>query len=105
MKRAHPAFINDLDYIHAWMMSADAFTAARPIIDPPPAYLVRLHGRPHCATCWDTGLCAECLGRYPQYCPADCVDGTCSCAAGQARRAAYNERLRSGGGVVPLNRG
>ena len=76
------------------MISADAFTAAEPVIAPPPAHLVRLHGQPGCATCWDTGLCAECLGRYPQYCPADCVDGTCSCAAGQARRSAYDESVR-----------
>lgn len=94
MNKRHPKFINNLEYIHAWMIAADACTAARPRIDSPPAHLVRLHGRPACATCWDTGLCAECLGRYPQYCPADCVDGTCGCEAGQARRAAYDESVR-----------
>lgn len=30
-----------------------------------------------CTTCWDHGLCAECLGEYPDRCPADCGDGRC----------------------------
>ncbi len=30
-----------------------------------------------CKTCWDHGLCAECLGEYPDRCPADCEDGRC----------------------------
>jgi hypothetical protein len=93
-KRTHPKFINNLEYIHAWMISADLFTAASPVIPPPPDHLVREFGQPRCATCWDTGLCAECLGCYPQYCPADCGDGTCSCTAGEARRAAYDEGVR-----------
>jgi hypothetical protein len=77
------------------MISADLFTAASPVIPAPPLHLVARFGRPHCSTCWDTGLCAECLGRYPQYCPADCVDGTCSCAAGWARRAVQMEHART----------
>lgn len=97
MKRQRPAFVNHPEYIHAWMIAADAFTAARPVIDSPPAHLVERHGRPRCATCWDTGICAECLGRYPQYCPGDCDDGTCSCAAGAARREAYQASLRQFG--------
>lgn len=83
-----PPFVNDLDYIHAWMIAADGYTAARSVIAAPPAHLVQRFGQPACSTCWDTGLCYECLGRYPQYCPIDCGDGTCSsCAAGRARRA------------------
>lgn len=30
-----------------------------------------------CKTCWDTDLCAECLGEYPEVCPDNCKDGTC----------------------------
>lgn len=30
-----------------------------------------------CKVCWDYGLCAECLGRYPDQCPVDCGDGRC----------------------------
>lgn len=84
-------FINHIEYIQAWMTAADQFTAINPVIPPPPDYLIRDFGRPACASCWDTGLCPECYGRYPQYCAADCGDGTCSCAAGRARRAVQME--------------
>lgn len=30
-----------------------------------------------CTTCWDHGVCAECLGEYPEMCPMDCGDGRC----------------------------
>lgn len=93
-KHPRPPFINDLTYLHAWMIEADRFTANRPWIDPPPRHLIKQHGRPKCPYCWDTGLCPECLGHYPQYCPADCTDGTCTCPAGQARRAAYQQSIR-----------
>lgn len=82
-------FVNNLDYIHSWMLAADMFTAGSPVVPPPPDHLVRAFGRPACASCWDTGLCPECYGQFPQYCEAQCGDGTCSCAAGAARRAAY----------------
>lgn len=94
----HPPFINDLAYIHAWMLAADRFTAINPVIEPPEPHLVERHGTPRCATCWDTGLCAECYGRYPQYCAAQCGDGICTCAAGQARRAVYQASLQGIGG-------
>lgn len=97
MKHKRPAYLNDLPYVSAWMTAAAAATAARPWVEPPPADLLHRYGRPQCPTCWDTGLCAECLGRYPQYCPADCADGTCACAAGQARRAAYRHSLQESG--------
>lgn len=99
MKRQR--FVNDPTYVRAWMIAADAFTAARPWIDPPPRHLVRQFGRPKCRACWDTGLCAECCGRYPQYCPAECGDGTCSCAAGQARREVYQEHALAQGLSYP----
>lgn len=102
------AFVNHLEYIRQWKVSADLFTAASPVVPPPADYLVRQFGRPVCATCWDTGICPECYGEYPQYCAAECGDGTCSCAAGVARRAAYaaaaNRQKCSTPVVVPLNR-
>lgn len=87
-------FVNNIAYIHAWMLAADLFTANSPVVPPPADYLVREYGRPACASCWDTGLCPECYGRFPQYCEAQCGDGTCSCAAGVARRAAYEAASR-----------
>lgn len=36
-----------------------------------------------CRMCWDTGLCAECQGRYPNGCPSCQTEGPgggrCSC--------------------------
>ena len=31
-----------------------------------------------CTTCWDHGVCVECLGQYPHICPMDCGDGRCT---------------------------
>lgn len=31
-----------------------------------------------CGVCWDWDVCAECLGEYPDHCPAFCGDGTCT---------------------------
>lgn len=97
MSKNRLPFINDITYITAWIIATGDFTAARPWIDPPPPHLIHAHGRPTCASCWDTGLCPECNGRYPQYCPADCTDGTCTCRAGRNRRAAYRKSLQDAG--------
>lgn len=88
-KHPRPPFINHIDYIRAWRVAAEHATAADPAVPPPPDYLTAHFGPPHCPACWDTGLCPECYGLYPQYCPADCPQGTCDCPAGQARLAAY----------------
>lgn len=98
-KQHRPGFVNHPDYLNEWMRCADMATAASPQVPAPPAHLLHQHGlgAPACGACWDTGLCAECLGRYPQYCPVDCGDGMCGCAAGEARRAAYAESLRAAG--------
>lgn len=61
------------EYIAAWKEEADRFTAQRPYILPPQDIPV------NCGWCWDTGICAECLGEYPSICPANCIDGTCHC--------------------------
>lgn len=90
-------YINDWSYIQLWTTTVNQCTAANPDVPPPPAHLIRRHGRPRCPICWDTGLCAECTGQYPQYCPAQCDDGTCPCAAGRARRAAYRASLKEFG--------
>lgn len=99
MKQKLPLFRNHPEWIAAWMIAAEKFSARFPTIESPAAHLVRRHGGglPACASCWDTGLCVECLGRYPQYCPSECGDGTCTCDAGQARRAAYQESLKEFG--------
>lgn len=91
VKQKLPSFRNHPEWIAAWMIAAEKFSARFPTIEPPAAHLVRRHGGlPACASCWDTGLCVECLGRYPQYCPSECGDG-------QARRAAYQESLKEFG--------
>lgn len=99
MKKKLAAFRNHPEWLAAWLIAAEKPSARYPAVEPPAAHLVNKHGglRPVCPACWDTGLCVECLGRYPQYCPADCGDGTCTCAAGQARRAAYEESLKEFG--------
>ena len=98
-KQHEPLFVNHPDYIREWMRVAQLATAGRPAVPPPPAHLLHQHGlhEPACGACWDTGLCSECLGFYPQYCPGDCGDGMCDCAAGQARRAAYAESVQMAG--------
>ena len=35
-----------------------------------------------CKTCWDTGLCRECLGEYPTRCPEKCDGGRCPICRG-----------------------
>lgn len=62
--------------IHAnrWMAAADKTNAENPNYvheQAPPGI--------KCSTCWDTGLCAECFGEYPDSCPAICRDGRCNC--------------------------
>lgn len=37
-----------------------------------------------CTTCWDHGLCAECLGEYPDHCPNGCGDGRCTACGRKA---------------------
>lgn len=76
-------YISDPNYIRAWELAAAEARAFMPL---PGRNLIRHFGMPSCRHCWDTGLCAECLGRYPQYCPDNCGDGYCSCPAGRARR-------------------
>lgn len=67
----------DRAWVAAWMAAADSFTDATPFIPPPPG-----DERVNCPACWDTGLCAECLGRASHLCPAGCDGGTCRCATG-----------------------
>lgn len=37
-----------------------------------------------CKVCWDYWLCAECLGKYLDACPANCEDGRCT-VCGESR--------------------
>ncbi len=97
MARHRQPFINDYHYIQTWTIAANRATAANPTVDPPPPNLIHAYGRPACPACWDTGLCPECNGRYPQYCPSRCTDGTCTCTAGRNRRAAYKKSLKDYG--------
>jgi len=69
-----PPVIND-KYLNLWTKTADGWGP--------------YNGKPHprdiapddvnCKLCWDTGLCAECLGEYGPNCPGLCGDGRCSC--------------------------
>ncbi len=69
-----PAKAVNEKYLEEWFKVADAFCVANPIRpqEVAPKDVV-------CCYCWDTGLCAECLGRYGPMCPAECKDGTCHC--------------------------
>lgn len=91
-KQPLPTFINDADYLTAWRAAVARAFCVSLSIEPPTAGLIHAHGRPACEECWDTGLCPECLGQYPQYCPNGCAGGTCSCVAGQARHA-HQEKM------------
>jgi hypothetical protein len=63
-----PPTIND------WLLLADAWclTSDYTLQDIAPAGVV-------CKTCWDTRLCAECLGEYPNQCPVCDGTGWCHC--------------------------
>jgi hypothetical protein len=58
-----------------WLTAADAWTPDNDTLNPKP-------GGVKCAQCWDTGVCAECLGQYPHQCPGLCGDGRCHCQTG-----------------------
>lgn len=98
MKHTKLAYRNDTAWREAWAAAAEKVTVLNPRVAAPPAKLAAAHGgSPKCEWCWDTGLCAECLGRYPEWCPGNCNDGTCKCAAGRARREAYQASLIEAG--------
>jgi len=84
-------FRSEYPYIEAWKTHITTYPATPA---PPAAVIARFGGRrPKCNQCWDTGLCPECLGIHPQYCPAPECGGYCTCNAGRARRAAYEKSL------------
>lgn len=93
-----PAYRNDPAWIAAWEQATVEVSARNPHMPTPPDDLADAHGGPpKCEWCWDTGFCGKCCGRYPEWCPNNCVDGTCRCAAGRARRTAYEESLKGAG--------
>ncbi len=61
-----------------WFHVADAFSVANPVRprDVPPPDVA-------CPDCWDTHLCAECLGEYGDSCPSNCGNGKCHCQGDQ----------------------
>lgn len=100
MRPKQPPYRNDPAYLAAWIAAVENVTARNPYMAPPPPELAAAHGGPpSCEWCWDTGLCGECLGLYPQYCPSGCANrqGMCNCPAGRARRAAYELSLKDAG--------
>jgi len=59
-------------YIEEWRVVADRFSVINQneLSDLAPDGV-------KCKACWDTDICAECLGEYPHQCPNECGDGTC----------------------------
>lgn len=98
MKNNTPPFRADYTYINEWRRHIQDYMGPIGRFPAPPKHLAdRNGGPPRCPRCWDTGFCPECLGQYPQYCPANCDEGTCDCAAGRARREAYKKSFRDYG--------
>jgi hypothetical protein len=98
MKPTHPPYRSDPTWINEWRRYIQNYLGPIGSYPAPPRHLAdRNGGKPACNRCWDTGFCVECLGQYPQYCPAGCDNGYCDCRAGRARRDAYNRSLRDSG--------
>lgn len=84
-------YINDRAWVRAWKDYISRYPGGR----GPSVTVCNQHRqrRPSCFACWDTGLCPECMGEHPQYCPAPECGGYCSCSAGTAHRKAYEQSL------------
>lgn len=79
-------YVSDPNYVKAWQYAIRDYLGPLNGNPLPGRHLLRQFGMPNCKKCWDTGFCNECLGLTPQWCPGQCNDGYCGCAAGRARR-------------------
>ena len=90
-----PPYISDTRWVAEWK----AFITRFPGLPAPTDRILKRHQQPQprCIYCWDTGLCPDCLGEHPQYCPSPECQGYCACPAGQAHKAAYDKSLKDFG--------
>lgn len=68
---------NNTTHVIRWALLANQWTPSFDSLALPPVSV-------SCQTCWDTGICGECLGQYPKSCPGECVNGQCHCTKGEA---------------------
>jgi hypothetical protein len=95
MKHRQPPYRNDPKWIAEWKDFTNRYIG---LLIPTDRILTRhRQTRPNCIQCWDTGLCPDCYGEHTQYCPTPNCAGYCACAAGRARRAAYDKSLKDYG--------